>query len=416
MEADNAGMEFMLGSDSKRIASPSEAVRAMSKSPALLKNGVVSDVSVIPSQRPASPKACKPMSKRRSKSAQLCSRRTVNLKKRSGSIGNKVSIVKKTATKKKRFRRHMRPRDDLELVELTDQMDTYFTLYKRDPTQIFDAVDAVLHEEHKGNYLPSQQEFLGKAKHKDARHANMKTLTFKSVRGEYRIPLVLDSDCVRVDKDHAKLRDLYNQGIFNEDNDTDDSGREKGIERNFKHLQSALEQRKGSRRSFIRQYGLNKRSQLATITPASIYESSESERRKDSFRWEEPNIKIAHRPNGLDFKKGMDDVNPLTQGYMPGKFGLKKIKGQVEPNCGLSVASKIAQKSSTSTDKTKVIETIKEVELGVTECPASPASQEVQQRRDSNSMEEESPTKAEPRAGMTPEQPGEMCEEPRTLP
>lgn len=415
MEADKAGMEFMLGSDLKRTGSPSEAVHAMSKSPVLLKNGVSPDVSVIPSQRLASPNACKPMSKRRSKSAQLCSSRTVNLKKRSGSIGNKVSMVKKTATKKKKFRRHMRPRDDLELLELTDQMDTYFTLYKRDPTQIFDAVDAVLHEEHQGNYLPSQREFFGRAKHKDARHSNMKTLTFKSVRGEYRIPLVLDSDCVRVDKDHAKLRDLYNQGIFNEDNDTDDSGREKGIERNFKHLQSALEQRKGSRRSFIRQYGLNKRSQLATITPASIYESSESERRKDSFRWEEQNIKIAHRPNGLDFKKGMEDGNPLTQGYMPGKFGLKKIKGQVEPNCGLSVASKMAQKSSTSTDKIKVVETIKEMELGAPECP-SPASQEVQQRRDSNSMEEESPTKAEPIAGMRPEQRGEMCEEPRVLP
>lgn len=416
MEADNAGMEFILESGLKRIGSPSEAVHAVSKAPVLLKNGVAPDASVILSQRPVSPKAFEPPSKRRSKSAQLCSKRTANFKKRSGSIGNKVSIVKKTASKKKKFRRHLRPRDNLELVELTDQMDTYFTLYKRDPTQIFDAVDAVLHEEHKGNYLPSQHGFLGKAKHKDARHANLKTLTFKSVRGEYRIPLVMDSDCIRVDKEHAKLRDLYNEGIFNEDNDTDDSGREKGIERNFKQLQSALEQRKGSRRSFIRQYGLNKRSQLATITPASIYESSESERRKDSFRWEEPNIKLAHRPNALDFKKGMDDANTLTQGYMPGKFGLKKIKGQDEPNCGLSVASKIAQKSGASTEKSKVIEPIKEVEQGVTECPGSPASLDVQQRRDSNSMEEESPTKAEHREGMTPEQPGEMYEEPRALP
>lgn len=400
----------------KRIGSPFEDALIISKAPVLLNNGAVPEISVIPSQRPVSKKDCKLPSKHRSRSVHASSTKPVSSKKRSASFGNKVLVSKKPATKKKRFKRHLRPKDNMELVDLTDQVNTYFTLYKRDPTQIFDAVDAVLHEEHKGNYLPCQQELISKAKHKDVRHANLKTLTFKSVRGEYRIPLVMDSDCIRVDKDHAKLRDLYNKGIFNEDNDTDDSGRDKGIERNFKHLQSALEQRKGSRQSLIRQYGLNKRSQLATITPASIYESSESEHRRDTFRVEEPSLKLVSRKSNMDFKKSLDDGVPLSQVYMPAKFGLKKIKGQEQPGCGVSIASKIAQMSTCSTEKTQVLELVKEVDPGVAECPGSPDTIDGQQRRDSNSMEEESPSKAEPREAMTPEHPGEMCEEPRTLP
>ena len=334
---------------------------------------------------------------------------------RSRSTGALPSAPTTSPKKPSRIKRRPRTKDDLDLIQLTDQMESYFALYKRDPREIFDVVDTLLHEEHKGQYLPSQQDVLVKPKHRDSRHGQIRTLAFKSVRGEHRIPLLLDTDCVRVDKENAKLRHLYNQGIFNEDNDTDDSGRDKGVEKNFKVLQAELDKRKGSRKTTVRQYGLNKRSQVATVTPASVYDASESAgdlsciSRREEVK-PKPGIHKVY-----ELKKKVEINRTANESYLPITTGLKKLKGQEPGQTFTSSRPHLAEKLSKEPGAPKINPLNSNQEPASPNYPGSPPLQ-IQERKDSNSMEEESPTKLnQPKEDKMPHSSPNSMEEERAV-
>ena len=68
-----------------------------------------------------------------------------------------------------------------------------------------------------------------------------KMMSFKSNRIKTMIRCVEEDKCMKIDN---KLKNLFHKGTLNEDNDTDDSVQAKGIDMNYRNLKTALDQYK----------------------------------------------------------------------------------------------------------------------------------------------------------------------------
>jgi hypothetical protein len=400
METKQASSEFMMEPNLEVLKSSPKLVNSCVQVPMMSQNSPLTKKLVIISTEQTDMLPTMKGVKQRSKST-FAKQFEMSTKKRSSSMGSVILPAKSSNNnRKRRIHRHQRAKDNMELADMAEQMENYFSLYKRDPTQIFDDVDAVLYEEHKGNYLPSQREFLMKPRHKCTKQINVKSLTFKSIRGEYRIPLLIDENCLRVDKGHAKLRYLFKEGIYNEDNDTDESEREKGVERNFKTLQMELENRKGSRRLAIGQYGLNKRSQVATTTPASNYTGSESLERSESYRGADIRYKPGHKSGNYSGKEDCEDARALRSKYFQMSTGLKKLKGPLLNSTSSVGPSKVVDHHIKNLEEISRKHSTHDAETGIKQEVAGSPNSLINEARDSNSMEEETPDHKEQSEGV----------------
>ena len=126
-------------------------------------------------------------------------------------------------------------RNDLELSDLADRVMEYHCLNKRN----LESADEDSQEQADGHQLLCFQEAKGGKRMKSNRKASskLKLMGFRSRRREVVVRCVDDNESMKMD---PALRYLYLTGVRDEDNDTDDSIKEKGIERNLTGIKMAL--------------------------------------------------------------------------------------------------------------------------------------------------------------------------------
>ena len=172
--------------------------------------------------------------------------------KRSGS--NQVLVVVEPKKKAKKLIVKVRPGLDLSLKELSEHVSEAALLDKREPREESKSAKPV----SKNSYEPSAVAFRPSKKRvmKSNLTDKLEFTQYSSDRQSLLIKCVAEDKAMKCED--PVLLSVYNKGIFNEDNDTDDSAKKKGVDRGFKVLKNGLR----GLRSEKRKPGLGLRSRL----------------------------------------------------------------------------------------------------------------------------------------------------------
>lgn len=130
----------------------------------------------------------------------------------------------------KRVKRH---NEDLSVTELESRLIPYVLLDKRNPAEL----NADIFEDNPLHFQRGPETFRKPKKNESINQM----MSFKSKRLRTLVRCVKEEECMQFSEN---LKRVFHKGVFNEDNDTDESVQQQGVARNYTNLRKAVDRYK----------------------------------------------------------------------------------------------------------------------------------------------------------------------------